>query len=250
MSNSPNEQDNLHPPGHVIRSLRKKLGMTLGDVSARTGLSVPTLSKLEQGKASLSYDKLLAISKGLDIDMAQLLEPAAATHSDPGRSPGRRILHRKGEGLEVETRSYRQLYLGTELLNKRFTPLIVDVRARTLDAFFEEFGGLIHHPGEEFCLVLEGEIEFHTEFYAPVRLATGDSIYFDSDMGHAYIAAVDTPCRILGVCASAGRDAAMVENFVEISSARAAAPVAALADAAGKSLAGAAPRRAPRGAAR
>jgi hypothetical protein len=33
-----------------------------------------------------------------------------------------------------------------------------------------------------------------------VRLAAGDSIYIDSTMGHAYVAASDKPCRVLAVC--------------------------------------------------
>jgi hypothetical protein len=36
--------------------------------------------------------------------------------------------------------------------------------------------------------------------YAPVRLRAGDSIYFDSGMGHACIAAGDGPCRVLSLC--------------------------------------------------
>jgi hypothetical protein len=41
----------------------------------------------------------------------------------------------------------------------------------------------------------------HTEMYTPARLEKGDSIYFDSQMGHAYIAVGDRPCRILSICA-------------------------------------------------
>ena len=201
-------------PGETIRTLRKRLGMTLSDLSTRTGLAVSTLSKLEKGRASLSYDKLLLVSKGLGVDMAQVLEPAAT----PGgglRAQGRRIVQRRGEGMEVETRSYRQLYLATELLSKRLTPLIAEVRARSMDEFIAEFGDFIRHPGEEFCIVLEGRVAFHTEIYAPAVLEAGDSVYFDSDMGHAYLAASDGPCRVLAVCA--GNESAMRETFVEAS---------------------------------
>jgi uncharacterized cupin superfamily protein len=48
--------------------------------------------------------------------------------------------------------------------------------------------------------VLEGEVDLYTSLYAPVRLKTGDSIYFDSAMGHAYIAASEGPCRVLSIC--------------------------------------------------
>jgi transcriptional regulator with XRE-family HTH domain len=203
-------------PGETIRALRKRLGLTLGEVSERTGLGVSTLSKLEKGHASLTYEKLQLISGGLGVDMAQVLEPsgssgggvagprggAALAPAPLVRGTGRRVVQRHGEGMAVSNRTYRQTYLATELLNKRLTPMITEVRARSLDDFFSEFGGLTHHPGEEFIYALEGCIEFHTELYAPVLLNPGDSVYFDSAMGHAYVAASDGPCRMLSVCES------------------------------------------------
>jgi transcriptional regulator with XRE-family HTH domain len=189
-------------PGAAIRSVRKRLGLTLSDVGRLTGMAISTLSKLEKGRASLSYDKLLRLSQALGVDMAQLLEPAVL-HGEAARVHGRRVVQRRGEGMPVETPVYRQTYLATELLNKRFTPMIGELRARTLDEFFAEFGDFIRHPGEEFCLVLEGKVEFHSEAYAPVTLVPGDSVYFDSDMGHAYLAAGEGPCRMIVICAGA-----------------------------------------------
>jgi len=203
-------------PGSTIRSMRKRAGLTLAELSGRTGLAVSTLSKLEMGHVSLSYDKLMLISKGLDVDMAELLDStphpgAAATHG------GRRVVHRAGDGQHVETRSYSQSYLATELLNKRMTPIHVELHARTLEDFFAEFGGFIRHPGEEFTYVLEGEVAFHTELYAPLTLHAGDSIYFDSEMGHAYLKASDAPCRTITTCSPRGRDESMKDTFVNAS---------------------------------
>ncbi|MDH0865233.1 XRE family transcriptional regulator [Mitsuaria sp. GD03876] len=190
-------------PGEHIRNVRRRLGLTLSDVSGRTGMAVSTLSKLEKGNVSLSYDKLMLLSRALGVDMAELLADAPGARAVPGGG-GRRIVQRAGEGQEVATQSYQQRYLATELLNKRFTPLIAEVRARTLEEFKAEFGDLIRHPGEEFAYVLEGEVAFHCELYAPVLLRTGDSIYFDSEMGHAYLKAADGPCRLLATCAPRG----------------------------------------------
>jgi hypothetical protein len=103
------------------------------------------------------------------------------------------------------------------LLNKRFTPLVVELRARSMDEFFAEFGDFIRHPGEEFALVLEGEVEFRSDLYAPVRLKVGDSVFFDSDMGHAYLKASDEPCRIVAACAPRGKEEKMIETFVNAS---------------------------------
>ena len=201
-------------PGDTIRAIRKKLGLTLNEVGRRTGMAVSTLSKLEKGRVSLSFDKLLAISKALGVDMAELLEPAPHHESAGAPLRGRRVVQRAGEGQWVETRCYSQLYLATELLHKRMTPIIVQLNARTMEEFREEFGGLIRHPGEEFVHVLSGELEFHSELYAPLRLAAGDSMYFDSEMGHAYLNVSDPPCRVVVSCAPRGREESVIDTFM------------------------------------
>ena len=204
-------------PATTIRSLRLGQRLTLAQVSAKTGLAISTLSKLEKGLISLSYDKLMLISGGLGVDIASLVDPKPQAARSPMLGGGRRVVQRAGEGQLVETQSYRQLYLATELLNKKMTPLIVEIRARTLEEFMAEFGDLIRHSGEEFTLVLEGELDFHTELYAPLRLRAGDSVYFDSEMGHAYIKAADETCRTVCSCWPRGGDDAMTEMFVDAS---------------------------------
>ena len=201
------------PPGLAIRALRKKLGLTLQEVSERTGLAISTISKLEMGRIALSYEKLSVVSKGLGIDLSELLGLVAdeAETGDTPAVPGRRIVQRLGEGLVVKTEPYVETFLAVELLKKQMVPLIAEVRARTIDEFVSQYGNLIRHFGEEFAYVLEGEVEFHTEFYTPVRLKAGESVYFDSSMGHAYLAASDGPCRVLSVCT--GREERAIEQF-------------------------------------
>lgn len=187
----------LHPksePGLALRSLRKHKQLTLADVSAHTGLPISTLSKIENGKMSLSYDKLARLSAGLDVDIAQLFRLDAATA--PAGVQGRRSITRVGEGFAVETENYSHLYPGADLLNKRLVPIVAEPHARSL----AEFGELVRHAGEEFVYVLEGTVDLHTDLYAPARLEAGDSMYFDSGMGHAYIAVGLKRCRVLSIC--------------------------------------------------
>jgi hypothetical protein len=47
-------------------------------------------------------------------------------------------------------------------------------------------------------------MELHSDLYAPLRLDTGDSIYFDSGMAHAYVRITDEPCQVLTVMAGPG----------------------------------------------
>lgn len=181
-------------PGVALRALRRQRGWTLAEIGARTGLPISTLSKIENGKMSLSFDKLTRIAQGLEVDIGELFSNQPPAGNDA--FSGRRSITRAGEGYAIRTENYDHLYPASELLNKRLVPIIAEVRARSLD----EFGELIRHSGEEFAMVLEGAIELHTELYAPARLETGDSIYFDSAMGHAYIAAAPGRCRVLAVC--------------------------------------------------
>jgi transcriptional regulator with XRE-family HTH domain len=179
----------------MLKKLRIQRGWTLKEVSSRTGYPVSTLSKIENDRVSLTYDKLTRISAGLEIDFSSLFGAQEAA-PEGAALHGRRSITRTGEGRSIESKNYFHLYPATELLNKRLIPIIVEIRARSL----EEFGELVRHSGEEYVYVLEGEVEVHTSAYAPVRLQAGDSIYFDSTMGHAYIAASSGPCRVLGVC--------------------------------------------------
>ena len=53
-------------------------------------------------------------------------------------------------------------------------------------------------------MCLTGSIALHTEFYAPLVMKTGDSIYIDSGMGHAMVALNDAQARVLSVYAGTG----------------------------------------------
>jgi transcriptional regulator with XRE-family HTH domain len=180
--------------GENLKSLRQRQGWTLQEVSRQTGVAVSTLSKVENDQMSLTYDKLLQISEGLGLSLAEFLaadEPEVA-------SLARRSVNRKEEGLRQTTPNYDYLYLSTDITRKRMIPVLTRIRARSLD----DFGPLLKHSGEEFIFVLEGAIEVHTEHYQPIRLETGESTYIDSDMGHAYIAVSKKDALVLGVCSS------------------------------------------------
>jgi len=180
--------------GDCLRAIRFERRMSLADVSAATGISRSTLSRVETDQLSLTYDKLVQLSRGLGIDLAELLSP----RDEPAQRPAltRRAVAGPDEGrvLTVGTSVYR--YMCTELSAKRMTPMVAEVRARSV----AESNGLSAHPGEEFTYVLGGTVELHTEFYEPVTLGKGGCVYFDSTMRHTYVAVGDAPAQILCVC--------------------------------------------------
>ena len=173
-------------PGAVLRRVRGRIGLTLAEVSRRTGISVSMLSKVENGRLSLSYERLIQISEGLEINVAQLFEVAEdiAPYAPP---IGRRCICRAGDPGAPHP--------AADLLRKRLSPRVIDLRAGSMD----EVPALQRLSGDVYAYVVEGEAELHTDLYAPLRLGAGDSIYFDGASGHAWVGAGPGVCRVLTV---------------------------------------------------
>jgi transcriptional regulator with XRE-family HTH domain len=186
--------------GAVLRGLRSRNGWTLREMSDRSGIPVSTLSKVEHNRLTLSYDKLQQISLKLNIRMSDLF---ADDDAPAGVVIGRRSIGRLNDALHVKTPNYDYSYLCTELRQKRMIPLIARICAQSR----EEFGAYVRHAGEEFVYVLKGSIVVHSEFYDPIQLEEGESIYLDSGMGHAYVAAPGCAEAVtLGVMSGAEED--------------------------------------------
>ena len=187
-----------HPTlGSLLRALRARNGWTLKEMSERIAIPVSTLSKVEHDRLTLTYDKLLQLSQRLNIPISELFATPATDSETPVTA--RRSIGSMDDAVRVNTKNYDYYYLCPELRRKRMIPVYTRIRAKSL----EEFGELVRHSGEEYIHVVEGAIIAHTEFYDPVELRAGESIYIDSAMGHAYIAAKS--CKeavVLAVCSS------------------------------------------------
>jgi len=73
----------------------------------------------------------------------------------------------------------------------------------------------VRHSGEEYIYVLKGGIKVLTEFYDPVNLGVGESIYLDSNMGHAYVTAENCDeATVLGVCSST--DESLLDSLMSL----------------------------------
>jgi transcriptional regulator with XRE-family HTH domain len=186
--------------GALLRGLRDREGLTLKQMSDKCGIPVSTLSKVEHDRLTLSYDKLYQLSQRLGLRMSDLF--AEPTNSGPPVT-ARRSLGDIENAIRVETPNYDYYYLCTELRRKRMIPVITKIRAGSV----EQFGELAHHAGEEYVYVLKGKVIVATEFYDPVELSEGQSIYIDSSMGHAYLIAEGCDeAEILGVMSSADEE--------------------------------------------
>lgn len=181
--------------GPRVRLLRRDRGWKLSDLSERSGIALSTLSKVENGILSLTYDRLQLVAQAFDMTMSEFLSPAP---SDQTRSaPSARISWaRTGSGTIADTPNYLYNYLCEDLRVKAMVPILSQCRARTM----EDFGSLLEHDAEEFIFVVKGRVEVHTAYYGPQILEMGESVYLDSRMGHAYLdASEDGETWILSV---------------------------------------------------
>lgn len=193
--------------GPHLRALRHTADMTLKEVAERAGLAVSTISKIENDRMSPTYDVLLKLSKGLDVDLVTLM--AGPTRNVVEAPAGRIDVTRASERRAYPTGTYVYEPFAMRLTNRLMDPTLVRVTARSLD----EFPELVRHPGEECVFVISGAVEMHLEFYAPIRLEAGDSVYFDGRMGHAYISVSEEDAQILNICAGVGeRDVSRLTN--------------------------------------
>ena len=180
--------------GAKIRAARKEQGLTLMDLSQLSKVSLASLSKAERGLIALSYEKFLAVSQALGMDLSELFRKTAP------QAKGGIVVDRANDA--VIYRAHRYLYgmLATEWPQKKMTPMYGRVEPGVpMDA--SDFS---KHAGEEFIFVLEGSLTMAFENGTSQTLNRHDSIYFNSALGHHYLCASATAVEILVVCLNDG----------------------------------------------
>lgn len=179
----------------TVRHLRASAGLTLRQLSERCSISTATLSKIERGELSPTYEKIAALAKGLAVDVGALF----MTEVTPAPL-GRRSVSFKGTGVIHETPQYTYEALNADIASKKFVPLVTTIKAHSV----AEFPEMIRHEGEEFIYILKGAVVLHTEYYAPLELSQGDSCYFDSTMGHVCVSSGKESAQVLWVSSNPG----------------------------------------------
>ncbi|MCX7784533.1 MAG: XRE family transcriptional regulator [Meiothermus sp.] len=156
--------------GHLIKSRRLQMKLTLTEVAKRSGLSVPFLSQVERGEAGLSVQSLVKIAEALGVTLNYFLNVP---------EPDTPIRYAKDfhffSLVESKTRMAR---IGSVDPSRQLEPVLSIVPPN-----YET--ELIQHAGEEFVYVLKGEIivKLGRKQY---RLSAGDTAHFKSGIRHRW----------------------------------------------------------------
>src|SRR6202008_5023038 len=73
--------------GLRLKDFRRRGKLTLAETSGRTGVAVSTLSKIENGQISPSFDIIQRIADGLDMSLEDLVQSGRKSRGS-GRQPG------------------------------------------------------------------------------------------------------------------------------------------------------------------
>ncbi len=177
--------------GREVRSFRNKLGITVADLAAATGLSLGMLSKIENGVTSPSLTTLQSLSRALGVPVTAFFR----------RYEERRgaVFVRAGEGLSIErrgTRNGHQYHLLGHT-GDRSSRVVVEPYMITLTEESDVFP-LFQHSGLEFLYMLEGEVIYrHADRL--YRMLPGDSLFFDADAPHGPEEMRRLPIRFLSI---------------------------------------------------
>ncbi len=179
--------------GLRLREHRKARRLTLKDLSGHSGVALSTLSKMELGQISVSYEKLAAVARALSLDVGQLLDARAAA---PAGAAAPVVVWSEADGASAySSGNYDYRMLATDFPGKRMTPLHGRIVARERD----QFPDFIRHPGQEFVVVLSGRVRIEFETGEIIELGRHESAYFDSGVGHIYLSLGRTDAQVLVV---------------------------------------------------
>ena len=169
-----------------VKAIRKKNGWRLHDLSKKTGISVATLSKLENGKTKLNFSTVNKLAQGIGVAVTDLTSPDLEHTNDATMTLG-------GGGIVFETRDVDYEVLCADYAGGNQGYAKLSVKSRKLDPNLPWH----RHPGKEFIYVLKGLLVLHTEDRAPITLKRGDSLLFDSSIGHHYVNASRSETELL-----------------------------------------------------
>ena len=169
-----------------VKAIRKKNGWRLHDLSKKTGISVATLSKLENGKTKLNFSTVNKLAQGIGVAVTDLTSPDLEHTNDATMTLG-------GGGVVFETRDVDYEVLCADYAGGNQGYAKLSVKSRKLDPDLPWH----RHPGKEFIYVLKGMLVLHTEDRAPITLKRGDSLLFDSSIDHHYVNASRSETELL-----------------------------------------------------
>jgi transcriptional regulator with XRE-family HTH domain len=155
-----------------LRTLRKSRRLSIRALAELSGLSVNTLSLIENGKTSPSVNTLQQLAQSLDVPMSAFFED---------ERPSRRVVYqRAGERQQIVFAQGHMERLGAGIPNMGNEPFIT-----RLEPGASSGESPVIYAGRQFIYCLEGHVTYMVEG-KNYPLAPGDSLIFDAYAPHSW----------------------------------------------------------------
>jgi transcriptional regulator with XRE-family HTH domain len=177
-----------------VRARRQEIGLSVGQLAARSGISKGMLSKVENAQTSPSLATLARLAAALDMPVTSLFRGLSEERDA--------VFVKAGAGPEIVRQGTRaghtyQLLGSLRGPRKLLEPLLVSLNERT------EVFPLFQHGGVEILYMLEGVMEYGygTQRY---RMEPGDTLQFEGEIAHGPTDLIELPIRFLSITVYAG----------------------------------------------
>ncbi|RBQ22469.1 hypothetical protein ALNOE001_19440 [Candidatus Methanobinarius endosymbioticus] len=172
--------------GSRVKELRELSDISLENAANQLDIDKEEYLKYEVGKKDIPVSVLYEISQILKVDMGLLVS---------GEETRMNVFNitRAEKGVPIEKREgYECESLADRFVNKKLETMTVKVEP------IDEKPPMNYHSGQEFNHVLDGSLMLYIH-NREIILNKGDSIFFDSNYGHAMKALNGKPAKFLAV---------------------------------------------------
>jgi transcriptional regulator with XRE-family HTH domain len=191
LGRGPEDEDIAVLVGERVRRVREQRGLSLLDISQRTGIDVPTLGDIEEGRMAPPLGTVIKLAKALEMKMGFFISGEEEKAYTVVRRGDRKVVSRfdakKGKHYGYEYESLAPLKK-----DRHMEPFLVTLQPAATE---EERST---HDGQEFIFVLTGKMEVRLGDEVHV-LEPGDSIYYDSTVPHLVKCHGEETTKILAV---------------------------------------------------
>lgn len=158
--------------GQKIRQIRKSHRLSIRTLAEMSGLSINTLSLIENGKTSPSVNTLQQLAESLKLPVSAFF--------DGGNHMTQVVYQKAGERHQITFPHGQMERLNTGAAQTNYEPLIMK-----LETGASSGDEPVTYPGREFIYCLEGQIIYSIgdDVYP---LEPGDSLIFDSRVPHIW----------------------------------------------------------------
>ncbi len=184
---------NVKNVGEKVRKIREFKNLSQDELAESSKLSKELIARIEESKELPFLAPLIRISRVLGVKLGTFLDDNIQLGPVVERSGAKKSTARFFRKDSSSPSDMNFFPLASDKAGRHMEPFLVDVKP-SKDGEFT----LSTHEGEEFVFVLSGDVEltYGTEVY---QLSAGDSIYYDSVVGHHLNTSNDLPARILAV---------------------------------------------------